>query len=175
MVLGTFVTVAVILSTFSAVLLVLISAAGAGQMMIWFLGFLCTPVALLAITALFPAVRVNRAVRVLAILSVFVIASVVFTGWPFRMVFSIHKPVLSAYVAKVRMGDVPLGRSRRQIGAVSVLDVRLSSDGNVGLQISGGPGGGIYLVHVAPGSNRIWYNTNWEQKLGNGWYRVYED
>ena len=63
----------------------------------------------------------------------------------------------------------------QKIGMFRFHTVRQIENGNVGFQLTGGLGGGIFLVRVAPGSQRVWYNTNWETNLGSGWYHVYED
>ena len=57
----------------------------------------------------------------------------------------------------------------------SIQNIRVTPDGNVGLQLTGDSGGGIYLVQVIPRGTLNWYNTNWEQDLGGGWIRLYED
>jgi hypothetical protein len=57
----------------------------------------------------------------------------------------------------------------------SISNVRVAPNGNVGFQLTGGAGGGEFLVYRSRSGSWVWYNTNWEQNLLGGWFRVYED
>lgn len=70
----------------------------------------------------------------------------------------------------------------RGLPSSSALGIRrglVLDNGNVGFQLIGGHGGGIYLVRrvgpLALGPARVWYNTNWERPLPGEWYLVFED
>ena len=61
------------------------------------------------------------------------------------------------------------------VGLFRFQNFRMATNGNFGFQLTGGAGGGIFLVYSPQRTTWIWYNTNWEQNLLGGWYRVYED
>jgi hypothetical protein len=103
------------------------------------------------------------------------LVSIVVTDWPFRLVFELHRPALNRAAARIRSGQASPGAGPMRVGLSSFRIVRMAPNGNLGFQLTGGPWGGELLVQRAPGGGWIWYNTNWEQDLLGGWFRVYED
>ncbi len=153
------------------------------------LGFLIavglSPALLLPLAAVpFPSLPLKRRWRVLAVLAPLAVVTTVLTDWPVRVLFEMHRSAFVAEAARIRAVPTPasLGQGvgdRRsgpiRVGTFSVLRVRETPDGNLGFQLSGDGGGGVYVVEAVPGSRFIWWNTNWETNLGGGWWIVYED
>ncbi len=148
---------------------------GVDLLWLWLAGVLGVPfIILLILLAAIPRVRLSARSRVAAFIWITLLASIILTGWPYRIGFLIHRPTLDRFVQRIQAGELPAQSGPVRIGLLRFRQVR-SEEGNIGLQFSGDDGGGIYLVHKDPGSTRVWVNTNWEQSLGGGWFRVYED
>lgn len=152
-----------------------VSWLGTDLLVLWLVGFLAIPFAFpLILLAATPSVRSTRRTRVLSVVWIVLFFSIVTTGWPLSIWFLAHRPALDRYVNRIRAGELPTSSGPVLIGAMRFREIRMEED-NIGFQASGGGGGGIYFVHTVPTSTRVWVNTNWEQTLGGGWYRVYED
>ena len=144
-----------------------------------------SPVLLLPLAAVpFPSLPLKRRWRVLAVLAPLAILTTLLTDWPVRAAFEFHRSSFVAEADRIRanptpaatgagVGDLRSGPTR--VGAFSVLQIRETPDGNLGFQLTGNAGGGVYLVEAKPGSRFIWWNTNWETDLGGGWWLVYQD
>ncbi|RNC82111.1 MAG: hypothetical protein ED559_10115 [Phycisphaera sp.] len=152
--------------------MIVASLNGVEPLLIWALSLMFL---FLLLPLVIPNDRVHISFRVISIVSLVVFVSVPFTNWPYMVAFSSQKAMLTSYAERVRSGEIAAGNGTRRVGTYVVLAVRTTPEGNVGLQLSGGAGGGVYLVQTVPGCEMVWYNTNWEQYLGGGWYRVYED
>jgi hypothetical protein len=145
-----------------------------GPFLLWLFGIPWIPVSLvLVIVAFRPWARMGRRMRMCAVVCPILYVAVVLTDWPLRLNLLVHKPWLERLADQVQSGST-IGAAGR-VGLFRYRQVRLIPEGNVGLQLSGGAGGGTYLVRVAPTATRVWYNTNWEISLGDNWYLAYED
>ncbi|MFM1822412.1 MAG: hypothetical protein RI967_678 [Planctomycetota bacterium] len=144
---------------------------------IWILLLSCasTPFVLLAaLAALLPLRRLSMRRRATILASTALLASVVATRWPLRVMFELHRDALDRLAASIASG-APTPAGPTTVGVMRFRRVRQLSDGTLGFQVSGNAGGGIYLVRPAIGTTRIWINTNWEHDWGGGWWEVYED
>jgi hypothetical protein len=147
-----------------------------GPMAFWLCGLPLAPVfALLVVLSAWRVV--SGRMRVLGVLFPVVFASIALTNWPLYLNVALHRPFLNAIADQVQASGVSRGSGAT--GLFRYRQVRAISNGNVGFQLSGGAGGGIYLVRVAAGQPlpgaRIWHNTNWEVSVGARWHVVYED
>jgi hypothetical protein len=123
--------------------------------------------------ALVKRLPISRRQRTAGIAAVVLFVSTLWTWWPFRITFAfLHKAEFTKIADQVQSGQTPA--LPRRVGAFKVINVR-RGNGNIGLQVSGGAGGGTHFVRCTPDAERVWYNTNWEVYLGDGWYYVYED
>lgn len=148
---------------------------GVEPIWLWLVGLLgLPPVMLLMLLVAMPPVHLSVRNRITALVLVVLLASIIPTGWPYQIGFLIHRPALDRFVQRIHAGELPADSGPVHVGLMRFRQVR-TEEGNIGLQFSGGDGGGIYFVHKARGSTRVWVNTNWEQALGGGWFRVYED
>lgn len=156
---------------------ILLSAWGGSDLLLVFLVAIAMAPVMLAgfVLSLIPALPLSRRWRAAGIAAPLVLASVPLTSWPFRLVFEAHRPALDALVAEVEASGGALPNGGLQVGLYPILAMKRSPDGNLGLQLSGGPGGGVFLVRRAPNSTLRWWNTNWEHDLGGGWWRLYQD
>src|SRR5262245_45854075 len=145
-----------------------------GPFALWFCGFLLVPVSLfLFVVVLVPSVPLTRRMRVLGLVLPILFTSIALTNWPLCGTFLLHRPWLEKVADQVQASGT-VNRPGR-VGVFGYRQARLIAEGNVGFQLTGGSGGGIYLVRRAPAATRIWYNTNWEVSLVDSWYLVYED
>jgi hypothetical protein len=160
-----------------AALAAVISSAMAVDPLVLFLGgLLLTPfVLILLVLCAIPPLPIRGRVRLGALLAVAVLVSVVITNWPFWICFAVHRPAFQRLADGFRKGDPQVVKGSRWVGVLHVRRIRATPNGNVGFQLSGGDGGGMYIVHRAPGVTWTWDNTNWEHELGDGWVRVYQD
>ena len=151
-----------------------VSAMGVDPILLALFAVLAAPLLLstLVITAM-PIVPLTRRQRIWGPVVIAVFVSVVWTHWPFCINFALHKPAMQRLADQVRAG-ASAGTPRR-VGFFVLKDARIIPEGSIGFQLTGDSGGGTFLVWRAPGSTRIWYNTNWEISLGDDWYYVYED
>lgn len=155
---------------------VLLSAWGVSELLVlWLLALSITPVMLAGfVLALVPALFLSRRWRTAGLAAPLVLASVLITDWPFRLLFEVHRASFDAAVSQIEAsGALPNGGL--QVGVYSVLSVKRTSAGNLGLQLSGGSGGGVFLVHPAPNSRFLWDNIHVPRDLGGGWWRVEQD
>lgn len=155
---------------------VLLSARGGSELLVlWLLALSITPVMLAGIVlALVPALFLSWRWRMAGLAAPLVLASVLITEWPFRLLFEVHRTSFDAAVSQIEASGA-LPNVGLQVGIYTVLSVQRTSDGNLGLQLSGGSGGGVFLVHPAPNSRFLWDNINWTRDLGGGWWRVEAD
>lgn len=110
--------------------------------------------------------------RICGVLFPLLIVSILWTYWPFRLTYLLHKKRLDEIVDQIRAGHSPA--LPLQVGFFRIYGVQ-ELDGNIGLNIGGPTIGGTDLVREAPTSKRVWHNTNWEVELGDHWHYVYED
>lgn len=122
-----------------------------------------------------PDVPMRPWVRVLGIGAVVVLVSVGLTHWPFVVTFNLHRGALDRAADRVMLRAMSgAGTGPGRIGILAIKRAQ-RYDANVGFQLTGGSGGGIYLARRGPGATRVWTNTNWEIPLGGEWYWVHED
>jgi hypothetical protein len=153
----------------------LLSAGGFDPVLRWLAGILLAPLVIVLLTAaLIPSVPLSFRRRTAGIACAALLVSVVVTDWPFRVMFELHRSALERTVSRFRSGEFAPHAGPVRVGLFSFRRVVMATNGNLGFQLTGGPGGGVYLVH-AQGGTWIWYNTNWEQNLRGGWFRAYED
>jgi hypothetical protein len=114
-------------------------------------------------------------------ISIAVFLSIMITQWPLRVNFHFHKPWLErAADAYATVTPPPQPHrltlnGKERIGLLGFRRVVMLHNGNIGFQLSGGLGGGMYLVRTAPGGKDLtWYNCG-VQSLGNNWHIVHED
>jgi hypothetical protein len=157
------------------VLEILLSAWGGSDLLVWLIALSIAPVMLVGLVlSLIPALFLTWRWRIVGVATPLVLASVLFTDWPFRTLFEAHRARFDAAVAAIEAsGALPNGGL--QIGPYPILSVQRTPDGNLGFQVSGGSGGGVFLVHPSPSGTFLWWNTNWYEDLGGGWWRVYQD
>ena len=74
----------------------------------------------------------------------------------------------------MRSGAVTVPSGPITIGMMTFKGVSVRN-GNVGFQLTGGGGGGVHVVHLAPNPTATWTNTNWEMSLDDRWLWVYQD
>lgn len=157
-------------------IVVLLAAWGGSDLFVWLIAFALAPLLLGGmILALIPPVMLSRRWRMACIAVPLIVASVAFTDWPFRLVFELHRAQFDAAVAAIEANGGTLPTGPMQIGLYPILAVKETPGGNLGFQISGGAGGGVFLVHPSPTGTFLWWNTNWEWDLGGGWWRVEQD
>jgi len=155
---------------------ILLSAWGGSDAFVWMIAFAIAPVLLAGfVLALVPALFLSWPWRTASIATPLVLVSVLFTDWPFRVVFEAHRGAFDAAVAQIESSGGALPNGGLQIGLYPIRSVQRTPDGNLGFQVSGGSGGGVFLVHPSLDSTLLWWNTNWTQELGGGWWRVYQD
>lgn len=156
---------------------ILLSAWGGSDLLLVFLVAIAMAPVMLAgfVLSLIPALPLSRRWRAAGIAAPLVLASVPLTSWPFRLVFNTYRGAFDAAVAQIESSGGALPNGGLQIGPYPILSVKRTPDGNLGFQVSGGRGGGVFFVYPSPNSRFLWWNTNWEQDLGGGWWRVYQD
>lgn len=169
----------IILLGVAALACFLCSALGYDPTILWVCGFLLSPLlipcmAYAIVMASIKRAPLRRLDRVCAFVFPILIVSIIWSYWPFRLTFLMSRPRLEALAAQVRQAKGKAPAMPRQVGWFRIVDARMCED-NVGLQLTGGKGGGTHLVQGKPFGRHVWYNTNWEISLGGGWYYVYED
>ncbi len=143
---------------------------------LWLIAIALSPVLLTVLAlVLTPALPISRRTRAGAIIAIVVFTITVITGWPMRVPFMLYRSTFEARVATIQAEGIDAPGLLANVGTFRVLAVRQSPHGNIGFQLSGSTAGGVYLVHRAPSTTWVWYNTNWERDLGDGWFLVYED
>jgi hypothetical protein len=139
-----------------------------------FLFVILSMIAVVFLLAICPRVVLRPRLRVAALVCPLLAATINWTNWPLYVAFILYRPWVERIADQVEANGPKRGQRSHSLQRGCVLD-----NGNVGLKLIGGDGGGIYFVRRAgdlPGlPNRVWYNTNWEKDLGDGWYAVYED
>lgn len=139
------------------------------------LGIALSPLLLLqAALVAVPGLPIAPRTRWLAVGVMLVLASVLIFAWPFRVSFRLHQNALERYADRVRSGEVAVPSGPVTIGIMNFRNVRFR-EGNVGFQLTGGAGGGVHLVQLAPNPVFTWVNTNWEITLDDRWIWVYQD
>lgn len=99
--------------------------------------------------------------------------------WPLRASIRLHHAGLNRIASEVSSldDDALEGRTAR----TGLLRIRRIArwKGNLGLQLSGDAGGGVFLVRPSadwtPSACTLWMNTNWTIDLGDGWWLVEQD
>jgi hypothetical protein len=123
--------------------------------------------------ALSRQVAIRRWERIAGITAILVLISVIWTWWPFRITFVLfHKAEFTRIADQYRAEQKP--RLPHRVGWYEVRSIK-EFPWSIGLQVTGGAGGGTHFVRCNPTAERVWVNTNWEVSLGDGWYYVYED
>ena len=147
----------------------------ADPMILWLACLLASPfiLLLLGIVAV-SAIPAGRRTRCLAVSAVLLLLSVALTPWPLRITFELHRGSFDRAAAAYRVNPAA-GPAPARIGVFRILAVSQHHSGNVGFQLTGSSGGGVFLVNRGPGSVWTWYNTNWVRNLGGGWLLVEED
>lgn len=168
-----------------ATIVVLFNAKWPDPLIAFLIGVGTAPVVLLGLLlCLIPSLPLRPRWRVLAILAPFAIVTTVWISWPFLIVFEFHRNAFEAETAAIRAASAGSGawswaNSRHpgpdRIGLFSIRAIRETEQGNLGFQLSGDAGGGVFLVQPAPNSTFVWWNTNWQTNLGGGWWVVYQD
>jgi hypothetical protein len=124
-----------------------------------------------------PKVPLTRRLRIYGLVFPALFVSIQCTNWPIAATVFVCPP-WADIIADGVQSTGPAARSPRTT-AIAIRRGRVLHNGNVGFQLSGGDGGGIYLVRRAGplslGPQRVWYNTNWEKHLHGEWYLVFED
>lgn len=143
----------------------------------WMLVLASAPLFLLMlILIMLPMLPVKRWHRAAGVVLVAVIASAMYTHWPLRINFALHKPALERMAAEVRQSSNGMGPCWLGIMPINRVKVYESQgERSVGIQLSGGEGGGTFLVQQQPGAQFIWYNSCIQAELGDGWFCVHED
>ena len=173
------------LATAVATIVVVVNAKWPDPLIAALIGIGTAPLTLLALLlCLVPSLPLRGRWRAIAILSPIAIVTTVWTSWPFVIVFAFHRSAFEAEAATIRAASANSGAwtwatsthsGPDRIGLFSILAIRETEQGNLGFQLSGGPGGGVFLVQPRPNSTFLWWNTNWETNLGGGWWAVYQD
>jgi hypothetical protein len=124
-----------------------------------------------------PKVPLTRRLRMYGLVFPALFVSIHCANWPIAACVFVCPPWASMIADSVQSKG-PTGLSARTT-AITIRRGRVLDNGNVGFQLIGGDGGGIYLVRRAGplslGPQRVWYNTNWERHLRGEWYLVFED
>lgn len=134
-----------------------------------------------------PRARLSWRLRLLGLTCPLLFISIEWTHWPLLAACVVCRPWLNL-LADDAQGHAPQPTPwgyENGAGGPKWLRFRrgrVLPEGNVGFQLTGGDGGGIYLVRgstnwsIGPLSpRRVWYNTNWELSLGGEWHLVDED
>lgn len=162
-----------------------IAFMGGDAIVVFLIAFFSVPVLIiLPITALVPSLDLRLRTRIIAFLLPILVVSIAwpantrlpfenpFWYWPFDLSFALHQSAVESFATRIRAGEIVETTTR--IGVLNFFDHTFAED-NLGLQLTGGKGGGIHLVQTVPGCRMIWWNTNWEKDLGGGWFLVEQD
>lgn len=153
---------------------ILASVIGPDVFLFWMGAILVAPGLLfILLIVMLPKVPLSRRFRIIGVVFPVLFISIAWTQWPLCVNFAFHRSAIDKLANQVQAGNTV--STPHQVGMLRFHTVRQLDNGNVGFQLTGDPGGGIFLVRCAPSSQRVWYNTNWEINLGGGWYYVYED
>ncbi|MDG2030835.1 MAG: hypothetical protein P8J45_07525 [Phycisphaerales bacterium] len=160
---------------FVAALFFFHSALGFDPMIIFLVAFAMIPVALIMLLLLaLPPLPIDWRFRILGVMSLACIVSIVFTSWPLRLNFLLHRSALERQVAKIRSEGLPTGNTARRVGLLNFVAVK-ERQGNIGFQLTGGGGGGTFLVLDRKKTRWVWDNTNWEKRFDDNWVYVEQD
>ncbi len=162
-----------------------IAFMGGNAILAFLITFFSTPVLIiLPTTALIPSLDVRLRTRLAGLLLPILVVSIAWPSntrlpfdnpvwyWPFDLSFALHQSAIESFAARIRAGEIV--ETTPRIGVLNFFDHTFAEE-NLGLQLTGGTGGGIHLVQTVPGCRMIWWNTNWEKDLGNGWFLVEQD
>ena len=154
-----------------------VSLSGMDPLLPWLLAGLlsvvlvpCSLVVYLA--ALWPKVPLSRWQRLRGIISPLVIATALWTYWPFALLTLPYRGSLHDIADQARAGQAPAFPVRVGPFVVHGAD---EYQGNIGLRIAPGWWAGTHLVFEYGRTSRVWPNTNWEFCLGGNLHYVYED
>ena len=159
---------------------------GIGMIVLSFLGFdpLITKLSAFALTSLMlPLVLMTvipmrgelaTRTRILGLTGVAMIYSVALVDWPLRVNFAFHRSAMEAHASRVLASEKTIISTPTSVGLFTFKKIRIHR-GNIGFKLSGGAGGGTFLVLKDPSHEFVWINTNWEWPIGGDWYHVYQD
>jgi hypothetical protein len=152
------------------------SALGVDTMLFFFASMLLVPLILLLLFAVLnPAVPLSPRRRMVGIACSALLVSIVWTEWPFRLMFELHRPAMNRAMQRARSGEVQTDAGPLRVGLFWFREVRTAPNGNIGFQLTGDRGGGVHVVHQWQAGGWIWYNTDGVEDLDGGWFRAYED
>ena len=121
-----------------------------------------------------PWPHISTKTRGVSICTIAVLILSLWTWWPFKLSVYLHMPALNTYIQSIEESGTRPEKGWNRIGILFFNDVN-EYKGNIGLQLSGGDGGGMFLVHHQENAPNAWFNTNWEIKLNTHWTFVYLD
>jgi hypothetical protein len=155
------------------------SFVGMDRLLAFLAGIALSPLLIVVLVLMvLPMVPVRPRTRAIGCGSVLLLVTTIVTDWPYRLSHAMHRAALTAEATAILDGTSPVPTTGARIGMLHFRRIQVW-DGKVGFQINGDGGGGEFLVYVdpvrLPNPRWIWINTNWEQDLGGGWYRVYQD
>ncbi len=164
----------VLLVVSTCVILILI-AIGFDRLLVLLMGFSLTPlIMILLVIMILPWPHISAKTRVTSAFTVAVLILSLWTWWPFKLSVYFHGPALHAYIQSIEQSGTIPEKGWNRIGILFFNDVD-EYNGNIGLQLSGNDGGGMFLVHHHADPKSVWINTNWEIELNKNWTFVYQD
>lgn len=120
-----------------------------------------------------PAIPLTWRWRVTGFAAIAVIVSVLFTHWPLRLTFVMHRPWLESIAQQVQAeGTID---SPKCIGAFRFQRIIRNDRGSIGFKLNGSPGNGVHFVWSPTDSSHGWYNSATLARLGPHWYLIDED
>ena len=164
----------VILVAITSLILILI-AIGFDRLLLLLMGFALTPlIMIILVIMILPQPHLSASTRVTSICTVAVLILSLWTWWPFKLSVYLHMPALNAYIQSIEASGTIPEKGLNRIGILFFNDVDEYNE-NIGLQLSGNDGGGMFLVHHQANAPNPWFNTNWEIELNTHWTFVYQD
>ena len=151
-----------------------ISVGGTYPLPQWVFAIVLSPALLfILLVIMLPWVPLSRRFRIIGVVLLTLYISIVWADWPLCINFAFHRSAMNNLADQVIAGQTV--NTPQQVGMFKFHSVQQLSNGNVGFQLTGGLGGGIFLIRVTPDSQRVWKGENWETNLGGGWYHVQEE
>ena len=171
------------------------SFLGGSPILVLMAGIPLVPVLLLvSVLSSIPSIRVRRRTRIMAFTVVVFLLSQSplllallpdrqlrneLLCWPTRLSFHLHRNGIERIARTAEgMSDAALRGWSPATGVLGIERISRSGPaGSLGLQLSGGKGGGIFVVRRT-GTNTggtVWWNTNFEIRLADGWWLVEQD
>ena len=134
---------------------VLASVMGPDVFLFWMGAILVAPgLLIILLIIILPKVPLSRRFRILGVVFPVLFISIAWTQWPLGINFAFHRFTMNKLADQVQAGKTV--STPQQIGMFRFHTVRHLDNGNVGFQLTGGPGGGVFLVRCAPSSQRVW-------------------